>query len=269
VRHDDDGHYYWYVAVIRSRDLRHWSRPRILTPRDRQLNFSSPGNVVRFGDEWVLCVQTYPTPNDETYGTADARTWIMRSRDLEHWGEPELLRVKGPDVAVEDMGRMIDPCLVRDREDPRRWWCFYKQNGVSMSWSYDLHNWTYHGRADCGENVCVLVDDDGYTIIHSPGNGIGVKRSTDLVHFEDVGLYTLGQDRWPWAQGRLTAGHVLDLRDEPRIGRYLMFFHGDSPEGSRQHPTHGRGSLGLAWSANLKEWHWPGDFRYKGSSGKQ
>jgi len=258
-RREADGHYYVYLAVIKSRDLVHWTGPRILTPRDLRLNYSSPGNVVRSGGKWVLCVQTYPTPNDETFGTGDARIWTMESRDLESWSEPTLLRVKGPDVPVEAMGRMIDPYLVRDKDNPARWWCFYKQRGVSMSTSDDgMKTWAYHGRADCGENVCVLVEDGEYLIFHSPGNGVGLKTSPDLEHFRDVRLLTLGQKDWPWAQGRLTAGHVLDLREEPRVGKYLMFFHGSSVAGLKQHRAHGHATLALAWSDDLNTWHWPG-----------
>ena len=29
---------------------------------------------------------------------------------------------------------------------------------------------------------------------------------------------TLGQENWPWARGRLTAGFVLDLRSGPAVG---------------------------------------------------
>ena len=90
------------------------------------------------------------------------------------------MRVKGPDVPREEMGRMIDPYLIRDKDDPNKWWCFYKQDGVSMSYTYDFETWTYFGRADAGENVCILVDGDEYVLIHSPGNGVGVKRSRDL-----------------------------------------------------------------------------------------
>ena len=40
-----------------------------------------------------------------------------------------------------------------------------------------------------------------------------------------------GGHRWPWATGRLSAGFVLDLRDDPAVGKALMFFHGsDYPE---------------------------------------
>jgi hypothetical protein len=256
VRREDDGHYYWYLGVTESRDLVHWTRPRTLTPRDLNLNFSSPGNVVRVGDRWLLCLQTYPTPNDEVHANDTARIWLMESQDLVTWGEPKLIRVKGPDVPREEMGRMIDPYLVRDKDDPNKWWCFYKQDGVSMSYTYDFETWTYFGRADAGENVCVLVDGDEYVLIHSPGNGVGVKRSRDLKTWRDVGLYTLGQEEWPWAQGRLTAAQVLDLREEPRVGRYLMFFHGSSEAGKRMRRSHGHASLALAWSDDLVNWEW-------------
>jgi hypothetical protein len=156
------------------------------------------------------------------------------------------------------MGRMIDPYLVQDKDESGKWWCFYKQRGVSMSTSYDLETWTYFGRADAGENVCVLVEGDEYLLFHAPRNGVGLKRSSDLVRWRDDGVMTLGQAGWPWAQGRLTAAHVLDLRAEPAVGKYVIFFHGSSPEGVRERETHGRSSLGLAWSEDLVHWEWPG-----------
>jgi hypothetical protein len=249
---------FWYLGYSRSRDLVTWSKVRLLTPPDRNLNFSSPGNVIRLGGEWIICLQTYPTPKNETFGNRTARIWIMRSRDLERWGEPELLRVKGPDVPVEKMGRMIDPYLVLDKDVPGRWWCFYKQNGVSLSRSDDgLKTWTYVGRHAAGENACVLVEGDEYVLIHSPRNGIGVKRSKDLKVWRDEGVHTLGQAQWLWAQGRLTAGFVLDLRAEPAVGKYLLFFHGASKAGLKMHRAHGHGSLAIAWTDDLKTWHWP------------
>jgi hypothetical protein len=257
VRTDPGGKVFLCTAKSTSTDLVRWTSPVTLTPRDQRLNYSSPGNIVRFQGQWILCVSSYPRPNGEKYGNKDARIWTLRSNDLEHWSQPELLRVKGPDVAVENMGRMIDPYLLEDKSAPGKWWCFYKQNGVSRSWSHDLKEWTYAGRADAGENVCILVDRDDYVLFHSPHNGIGVKRSKDLDHWRDCGLITLGQNDWPWARGRLTAGFVLDLRREPAVGRYLMFFHGSGPEDERTMFDH-HASLGIAWSDDLETWHWPG-----------
>lgn len=257
VKTEADGKPCMYTAVSSSTDLVSWSPSRLLTPRDPGLNFSSPGNVIKFGDEWVLCLQTYPRPKGQKYGDDSSRLWIMRSRDLENWSDPELLMVKGPAVPREQMGRMIDPFLLRDKDDPGKWWCFYKQNGIRMSWSRDLRSWTDEGRIPAGENPCVLTEGNGYVLFHSPTNGIGVKRSADLKTWRDEGLLTLGQNDWPWAKGRLTGGFVLDLRGDPRIGKCLMFFHGSGPEDERTMFDH-HASLGIAWSDDLVHWSWPG-----------
>ena len=250
----------WVAAtgVVESCDLANWTQPRVITPLDRRLNYSSPGNVIRYDGRWVMCLQTYPTPDGGRIGDETARVFAMCSDDLVEWDEPELIAVKGPDVARVDMGRMIDPYLIEDKDEPGKWWCFYKQNGASMSWSTDLERWTYTGRVDAGENVCLLIEEDDYVLFHSPKNGVGIKRSPDLRNWTDHGLLTLGQADWPWAQGRLTAGHVLDLRDEPAVGKYVMFFHGSSPEGCALQETHGHSSLALAWSDDLVAWEWPG-----------
>jgi hypothetical protein len=259
VHTEDDGEVYSYTAMSKSRNLRQWTEPKVFTPRDRSLNFSSPGNVIRYGDEWILCLQTYPRPDGEKYGNATARIYTMRSTDLENWGPAELLKVKGPDVPQEKMGRMIDPYLIEDKEEPGKWWCFYKQNGVSWSWSRDLETWTFAGSARAGENACVVLDGNEYVLFHSPGNGIGVKRATDFGRWRDCGLITLGQRNWPWAQGRLTAGFVLDLADQPAVEKYLMLFHGSAyPENAPQGGFDNFASIGLAWSNDLNTWDWPG-----------
>ena len=259
LEREPDGRVYAYLGLSQSRDLAAWTEPRRLTPRDQALNFSSPGNIIRYAGRWVLCLQTYPTPADEVFASDDARLWAMQSRDLEDWSAPELLRVKGPDVPVEDMGRMIDPYLLQDKDDSGKWWCFYKQNGVSMSWSHDLETWTEFGHAPSGENVCVLQEGDEYWLVHSPNSGVGLKKSRDWVHWDDCGLFDLPQDSWPWAAGRLTAGFVLDMRAHPDIGRFLLFFHGSTVAGVAERETHGEASLALAWSRDLVKWEWPGD----------
>ena len=256
-RIEEGGRKYLYVAQSESRDLVHWTPPRILTPKGQDLNYSSPGNVVVDGEERVLCFQTYPTPgattNKVVYANDSARLFTMRTRDWKTWTRPELIKVKGDDVAVGEMGRMIDPYLLRDRDDPGLWRCFYKQNGVSFSTSRDLVHWTFVGKADAGENVCVLLDGGRYVMFHSPHNGIGVKTSEDAVRWTDEGpLLTLGQAEWPWANGRITAGAVLDCRKVQGVGKYLMFFHGSSPI------DFAPASLGLAWSDDLRSWSWPG-----------
>ncbi len=255
---DSDKKVFARTAWSKSDDLVHWTKPKVFTPQDQHLNYGSPGGVIRFGGEWILCLQTYPRPNGERFGNKDSRIWIMRSNDLENWGPAELLQVKGPDVPQEKMGRMIDPFLIKDKDDPNKWWCFFKQNGISLSWSRDLKTWTFEGNIQAGENPCVIVDGGEYVLFHSPGNGIGVKRSADLKTWKNAGLLTLGQKAWPWAQGRLTAGFVLDLRGDPKVGKALLFFHGsDFPENDPRGGFDNFASLGLAWSDDLQNWHWP------------
>jgi len=249
-----------YMATSTSRDLIHWTRLVRLTPSDRSLNFCSPGSIVRYGDEWVLGATTYPRPNGEKYGNHTARLYKMRSRDLTTWSSPELMRVKGPDVPVEDMGRMIDPFLMEDKDEPGKWWCFYKQNGVSLSWSRDMEHWTYFASYGAGENICVVVNNDEYVMFHCPDMGIDVWRSPDLVSWAPQESILLGAQDWDWAKGRLTAGFVLDLRDQPEIGKFLMFFHGTGPEDERT-MFDNYASIGIAWSDDLREWNWPGKDR--------
>ena len=265
VETDPDKRIYSYTVQTSSRDLKSWTDPKIITPKGQELNFSSPGNVIRFQDEWILCLQTYPRPDylrggKVVWADDNARVFIMRSRDLEDWSEPELLYVKGSDVPREEMGRMIDPYLLQDKDDPAKWWCFFKQKGVSYSWSHDLKNWTFKGHTPSGENVCVMVDEDEYVMIHSPDNGMGIMRSQDLKTWKkDKGLITLGQKNWPWAETRLTAGAVLDLREDQSFGKYVMFFHAGGPGKTKtQNNVDANCSIGIAWSDDLAKWHWPG-----------
>lgn len=232
-----------YVAQTESRDLKTWTKPVKITPKS-VMDYSSPGNVVRDGDEWVICYQSYPRPGNVAdgkirYGNGTARLFTARSKDLRTWSKPELIRVKGPDVAEKDMGRMIDPYLLRGEDGV--WRCFYKQEGgadgregACFSKSPDLKTWECVGYTEAGENVCVVKTDDGYLMMHSPHNGLGLKTSDDLVHWRDVpGLVTLDQDKWPWARGRLTAGCLLDARQVPGVGSWLLFFHGSGPQDER------------------------------------
>lgn len=252
VETESDGTIYMYLAKVTTTDLTDISPVRKLTPRDRRLNFSSPGNVICENGRFYICCQTYCRENGEKYGNDRSRIWLLASDDLENWDTPELLRVKGDDTAVEDMGRMIDPYLIRN--DNGEWFCFFKQNGVSFSRSMDLKHWEFMGSAECGENVCIVRDGEKYRLWYSPHNGLGEKISTDLLHWQDTGKnITLGQQYWPWAQGRLTAGMVLDLREEPAVGSALMFFHGTGPEDERV-VFDDYACIGFAWSSDLDNW---------------
>ncbi len=264
VKSEADGKVYSYTAISTSKDLKKWSDKKILTARNQDLDYSSPGNVIRFKNEWILCLQTYPRPNYyikdmPKFGTGDARIYIMRSKDLKSWSLPELIRVKGNGVSQQDMGRMIDPYLLEDKNEKGKWWCFYKQNGVSISYTYDFKNWKYFWHTESGENVSVLKKGDEYILFHSPKNGIGIKKSKDLKHWNEFGnLITLGQNDWTWAKGRITAGTVVDLRVIPNYGNYLMFFHGSGPLTEEEGDFDKNASIGIAWSKDLIHWNWPG-----------
>lgn len=264
VKSEADGKVYSYTAMSTSNDLKKWSDKKILTPRDQNLDYSSPGNVIRFKNDWILCLQTYPRPNYyrrdmPKFGTGDARLFIMRSKNLTTWSLPELIQVKGNEVSQQDMGRMIDPYLLEDQDEKGKWWCFYKQNGVSMSYTYDFKNWKYFEHTESGENVSVLKEEDEYILFHSPKNGIGIKKSKDLVHWREYGnLITLGQKQWPWAKGRISAGTVVDLRENSNYGFYLMFFHGSGPLTEEEGDFDKNASIGIAWSSDLVYWNWPG-----------
>ena len=259
----EHGKVYSYVAMSESKDLKIWSPIKILTPKDMTLDFSSPGNVIRYKDEWIMCLQTYPRPDYTVeqmprFGTGDARLYIMRSKDLEHWTQPEIMKVKGPEISFTDMGRMIDPYLLEDAKEPGKWWCFYKQNGVSISYSYDMKTWKFFGKTESGENACVLFENNEYILIHSPKNGIAIKKSIDLIHWKEWGNFiTLGQSQWDWAKGRLTGGAVINLKENKNFGKYIMFFHGSGPKSEEQGDFDKNASIGIAWSDDLLQWDWP------------
>lgn len=275
VRTEEEGLIYSYTAETTSKDLKNWSKPRIITPKGQDLNYSSPGNVVRFKGEWILCLQTYPRrgyvmERDEKprWADNDSRLFIMRSKDLVNWGEPELLKVMGPDVKFEDMGRMIDPYLIEEKAEPGKWWCMFKHRnqetgakGTGMSYSYDLKTWIYANHVKSGENVTILHDGNEYIMFHSPRNGFAVSRSKDLKTWtHDKDRIMLGYGDWPWAESRMTACTVIDARDAENVGKYVMFFHGGKGPGQKR--TRGNVSancsIGIAWSDDLKEWSWPG-----------
>ena len=258
-----DDSVYCYTAQSESDDLINWSAPRQIVPNLQDKNYSSPGNVIRFKDEWIMCLQSYPRPGytaDQMprYGDNNSRLYMIRSKNLENWSYPELMRVKG-NIPFEEMGRMIDPYLVADKDEQGKWWCFYKQDGVSMSYTYDMKNWTPYGSTSSGESVCVLTENNEYILFHSPRNGIGIKKSRTLQNWADWGgLITLGQDEWEWARGRITAGTVVNLSHVRGINAYLMFFHGSGPLTETQGDFDKNSSIGIAWSKDLIRWHWPG-----------
>lgn len=257
VETEADGSVFLYVAMTETRDFCSFSPVKKLTVRDRKCNYSSPGNILFFRGGYHLCFQSYCRENGEKFGNERCRLFHSSSSDLRHWSRPELIPVKGSKLKVEEMGRMIDPFWFFDRNDHEKIWCLFKQNGISSAWSRDLKEWNFSGRMDGGENVCVVADDKCYYLWSSPENGILLQTSEDLKHWNRNGNpITLGQNQWDWARGRLTAGFVLDLRNNPDVGLALLFYHGTGPEDeSVIFDTHA--CIGIAWSDDLLHWRYP------------
>jgi hypothetical protein len=268
VLEEEDNLIYWYLAFSTSKDLMHWSEPHIITKKDQNLNYSSPGNVFKVGSEWFLCAQTYPIANFRRgdplrHGDDRARLWLFKSSDLYNWSQqPELIKVKGPEVNESDLGKMIDAFIMRDRDTPDKWWCFYKQSGtLHLSWSMDMKNWTMDTISIArGENMEIIIDDKGeYVLFYAPANGVGVMRSQDLQHWRTEQTILLGQKDWPWCETRLTAGYVQDFRNVPGVGKYVMVWHSMGPgRKTSDANTNANCNIGIAWSDDLKTWTWPG-----------
>lgn len=241
------------LARIISCDLKEWSRPEIL--QDTEDGFSSPGNIVRTEEGFVLCLQSYPIPKGEIYGSQDCRLWLMKSRDLKEFSAPVLISEEGCRAAWAVTKRQIDPYLVKGED---RYYVLYKTDGcIGLLQSVDgilfeeaaerpvLSNEQTPDHSTV-ENPCVIRDGSIYRMFFAPcrkGRGIGTAESEDMIHWRNVRYLDFPVP--DWAPGGPTAPMVLDDRD--RSGSWLMFFHGDT-EGE-----HG-GALGLAYSSDLLNW---------------
>ncbi len=246
VSEKENGYMYNRIGMSESVNLKNWSEPRILTEKNYNLNYCSPGNMIEHNGEFILCFSSYPMPflYEECFmADKSARLFTMRTKDFKDFSKPEILNPKG-DMPIEELGRMIDPFILKKEEC---YYLFFKQNGVSFSLSNDLKKWEFLGKTKGGENACVIKKDDEFILLHSPENGIGFLRSKDLENWEEMGNTTLRQSEWEWAKGRLTAGFAMET--ESSKYRYAVFFHGSTdayPE------THGNATLAVVFSNDLK-----------------
>lgn len=248
-----DGYMYNRIGYARSEDLCSWSEPRLLTPRDRELNYCSPGNVIPYQKGFLLCFCSYPMPEPyakRPWATEDARLFTVYTEDFEHFGEPTLLNPKSH-LPIEKTGRMIDPYLV---EKDGEYYVFYDGGGICYSTSKDMKTWSFGGRVPGGErceNPCMIPYGDKYLLLASPDSGITFFESNDLLHWTEVGREPLKKPDWDWADGRLTAAFALAL-PEGFAHRYAVFFHGSRdifPE------THGNTTLALVYTDDFQEYY--------------
>ncbi len=56
VQIEEDGKIYMYTAFSKSKDLKKWSPIVKITPQSQVLDFSSPGNIIRYNDQYVMCL---------------------------------------------------------------------------------------------------------------------------------------------------------------------------------------------------------------------
>lgn len=251
VSEKEDGYMYNRIGYSQSKDLLNWSEPVIITEKNLNLNFCSPGNIIRRGDEYIMCFTSYPMPfryEVRDHAGESARLFTMTTTDFESFSEPEMLLVKG-DTKAEELGRMIDPYIM---EKDGEYYIFYKQNGVSLSRSRDLKSWEYLGHTEGGENACVVEHEGEYLLIHSPHNGIGFKKSKDLLNWSEYGHTILLQPDWEWARNRLTAGFAMRAENGFAY-KYILFFHG-SENGDPE--THGNASLAVAFTNDFKKFYY-------------
>ena len=248
------------VCVSQTSDFRKWETQAVVSACP--LNYSSPGNVLRVGDEWIMCIQSYPIDPGKRWGNEDSRLWLLRSHDLVSWTRPELIVPDGCAGSWSTSKRQIDPYLVTRGKE---YWCFYKTAGqLDVLVSEDLSTWreafperpvlssrdTPDGASL--ENPCVVATEEDFVMFFSPcrrGRGIGVAHSTDLLHWLDVRY--LDFPDLPWADAGPTAVMVLDMRSQ--IGVWLMAFHGERRDAINAHSA----AIGFAWSYDLEKWAVP------------
>jgi predicted GH43/DUF377 family glycosyl hydrolase len=248
------GQYQFYTDLITSTDLIDWSPPQRLW--DAPMGFSSPGNIIRVSDKWILCVQTYPIKRFHWWGSDECRLWISESKDLEHWSFPQVIAKDGSAAHWTWEKRQIDPFIL---PHDGKYWCFYKTSGqLGLLVSEDLQTWKEASpdrpvlaRKETPdnttvENACVLELNGEFLMFFSPAynkRGIGLARSKDLLHWK-FDQY-LKFPKFSWAKSGPTAPSVIDIRAE--CGKWIMVFHAE-----RRQPHHA--ALGLAWSDDLINW---------------
>ena len=246
-----NGYRYNRVGHSVSSDLRIFSEPEFITVKDCAQNYCSPGNVVKYGDEYLICVTSYPMKvpySEKSCADETARLFFIKTKDFKSFSSPERIYPKGRENTNE--GRMIDPFVFEKAKG--EFLLFYKQNGVSVSRSTNLCDWDFIGHTDGGENACVIENDGRYLLIHSPQNGIGIKESYDLKAWKDVGVYTLEQKQWEWASGRLTAAFAMRAKTACSY-QYIVFFHGSRADSTPE--THGAASLAIAYTNDFVSYH--------------
>lgn len=189
----------WHIGMATTEDFVDYSEISLISPS----GYASPGNVIRVGDEFVICYQQYREfPHT---------ICLARSTDLRTWGEPQVVFNTGPDNVWNIDGRVIDPYLV---EGEGRYYCYYTgstrwgrssgHNLIGVAASDDLETWEdltpdrpaigvdhEWEEPDGNENNCVIRRGDRWFMLYSAAlarQQIAWAESDDLVNWEKGGL---------------------------------------------------------------------------------
>lgn len=189
----------WHIGQSSTEDFLHFDEIKLISPS----GYASPGNVIRVGDEWVLCYQQY--------AKFPHYLCVARSKDLVTWSEPEKIFNTGPDNTWNIDKRTIDPFLVAWQG---KYYCYYTgstrwgrksgHNLIGLAASDDLKHWRdlspdkpvigvdfdWEG-PDGNENNCVIRHKGRWFQLYSASlkhQKIAYALSDDLVHWEKKGL---------------------------------------------------------------------------------
>ncbi len=243
----------WHIGQSATEDFLSFEKIRIVSPN----GYASPGNVIRVGEEWILCYQQYRTfPH---------YLCIARSKDLKNWSEPEKIFNTGPDNQWNIDKRTIDPLIVRWKDT---FYCYYTgstrwgrksgHNLIGVAVSKDLKQWKDaspdkpvigadrpYEQPDGNENNWVLRHEGRWFMLYSASlrhQKIAYALSDDLIHWEKKGLCNV--KAFPESSERFGAPVVLEGLGEP--GTYHMLFQGQDKTGHM--------SFLLLQSRNLIDW---------------
>ncbi len=228
----------WHIGQSATKDFIEYEDIRIVSPD----GYASPGNVIRVGDEWILCYQQY-------------RRWphylcIARSKDLVTWSKPEGIFNTGPDNTWNIDRRTIDPFIVAA---DGRYYCYYTgstrwgrksgHNLIGVAVSDDLFHWRDHSpkapvigvdheweEPDGNENNWIIRHKGRWFMVYSASlrhQKIAYALSDDLIHWEKKGLCDVPV--FDASAARFGAPVLIEGLAEP--GTYHMLYQGQDKRG--------------------------------------
>ncbi len=244
----------WHIGQSATEDFVSFEDIRLVSPS----GYASPGNVIRVGDEWILCYQQY--------AKFPHYLCIARSKDLLHWSDPEKIFNTGPGNRWNIDHRTIDPLIVPWKDT---FYLFYVgstrwgrktpgHNLIGLATSKDLKHWKDvtpdepliaadqpYEQPDGNENNWVLRYQGRWFMLYSASlaqQKIAYAVSDDLLHWEKKGLCNV--KAFPGTSRRFGAPIVLENIGKP--GAYYMLYQGEDATGHM--------SFFLLESRNLVDW---------------